>query len=259
MIDVVNVSHHYRLKPVLRHVNLRVNTGEVVAIMGPNGSGKTTLMQIMAGLMAPIVGHVEVNGLRRRRTAEEELQIRRQTVWLPAEPWLPAGTSGRQWLMAVGRVYQVPDERLMEHVPRLASLFNLEEQIDQSITSYSTGQRKKLALAAAMVTDVPVMLLDEPFAGGLDPSGIIALKRVFQHHRTQRDATIVMATPVPELVEEVADRIAMLRDGRIVAFDTLANLRRQAGTEGRLDEIYERIASPHTYQKVEGYFREGAA
>jgi ABC-2 type transport system ATP-binding protein len=259
MIDVVNVTHHYRLKPVLRHVNLRVNSGEIVAIMGPNGTGKTTLMQVMAGLIAPITGHVEVNGLRRRRTAEEELQIRRQTVWLPAEPWLPVGMTGRQWLLAVGRVYQVPDERLMEHVPRLMSLFNLEDPIDQSITSYSTGQKKKLALAAALVTDAPVMLLDEPFAGGLDPSGIIALKRVFQHHRTQRDATIVMATPVPELVEEVADRIAMLREGRIVAFDTLANLRRQAGTEGRLDEVYERIASPHTQAKVESYFREGSA
>lgn len=257
MIEVVNVSHHYRLKPVLRHVNLRVNPGETVAIMGPNGTGKTTLMQIMAGLVAPIAGHVEVNGLRRRQTAEQELQIRRQTVWLPAEPWLPVGKSGREWLMAVGRVYQVSDERLMEHVPRLASLFNLEEQIDQSITSYSTGQRKKLALAAALVTDVPLMLLDEPFAGGLDPSGIIALKRVIQYHRTQRDRTIVMATPVPELVEEVADRIAMLREGRIVAFDTLANLRQQAGTEGRLDEVYERIASPHTLEKIESYFEGG--
>lgn len=259
MIEVVNVSHHYRLKPVLRHVNLRVSRGETVAIMGPNGSGKTTLMQIMAGLIAPITGHVDVNGLRRRQTAEHELQIRRQTVWLPAEPWLPLGHTGREWLLAVGRVYRISDERLMEHVPRLMSLFNLDDHIDQRIYSYSTGQKKKLALAAALVTETPLMLLDEPFAGGLDPSGIIALKRVIQHHRTHRDVTIVMATPVPELVEEVADRIAMLRDGRIVAFDTLANLRRQAGTDGRLDQIYERIASPHTYDKVETYFREGSA
>ena len=257
MIDVVNVSHHYRLKPVLRHVNLRVNTGEVAAIMGPNGSGKTTLMQVMAGLTAPVAGHVEVNGIRRRRTPEEELQIRRQTVWLPAEPWLPIGKTGREWLLAVGRVYQVADERLMEHVPRLMSLFNLEDHIDQSISAYSTGQRKKIALAAALVTDAPVMLLDEPFAGGLDPSGIMALKRIIQHHRTNRDATIVMATPVPELVEELADRVAMLREGRIVAFDTLPDLRRQAGTHGRLDEIYERIASPHTHEKIERYFKEG--
>lgn len=125
MIEVVNVSHHYRLKPVLRHVNLRVNRGEVVAIMGANGTGKTTLMQVMAGLIAPISGHVEVDGLRRRRTAEEELQIRRRTVWLPAEPWLPRSRTGREWLLAVGRIYGVSTDRLLDHVPRLMSLFNL--------------------------------------------------------------------------------------------------------------------------------------
>jgi ABC-type multidrug transport system ATPase subunit len=92
MIEVVNVSHHYRLKPVLRHVSLRVNRGEVVAIMGPNGTGKTTLMQIMAGLIAPIVGYVEVNGLRRRQTAEQELQIRRQH-----RPRMAAGRRTRVW------------------------------------------------------------------------------------------------------------------------------------------------------------------
>lgn len=256
MIEVINVSHHYRLRSVLRHVNLRVSPGEVVAIMGPNGTGKTTLMQIMAGLIAPIIGHVEVAGIRRRSTAEDELRIRRQTVWLPADPWLQTMHTGREWLLATGRVYGVSDERLMEHVPRLMSLFNLDEHIDQRISSYSTGQKKKVALAAALVPEVPLMLLDEPFAGGLDPSGILALKRVLLHHRHKRDVTVVMATPVPELVEELADRIAMLREGRIIAFDTLENLRRQAGTSGRLDEVYERIAGSQTQEKIERYFRE---
>lgn len=257
MIEVINVSHHYRLRPVLRNVNLRVSRGEIVAIMGPNGTGKTTLMQIMAGLIAPIVGHVEVDGIRRRSTAEDELRIRRQTVWLPAEPWLPTMHSGREWLLATGRVYGVSDERLMEHVPRLMSLFNLDEHIDQRISGYSTGQKKKVALAAALVPEAPLMLLDEPFAGGLDPSGILALKRVLLRHRQMRDVTVVMATPVPELVEELADRIAMLREGRIIAFDSLDNLRRQAGTSGRLDEVYERIAGSQTVEKIERYFREG--
>lgn len=101
------------------------------------------------------------------------------------------------------------------------------------------------------------MLLDEPFAGGLDPSGILALKRVLQNHRQKRDVTVVMATPVPELVEELADRIAMLRQGRIIAFDTLEQLRRQAGTSGHLDEVYERILGSQTNEKIERYFREG--
>jgi ABC-2 type transport system ATP-binding protein len=255
MIDVVNVNHHFGLRAVLRNVNLHISEGELVSIMGPNGSGKTTLMQILAGLMSPVSGHVDVNGMRRKRTPDEELAIRRLVVHLPADPWAPRDRTGRQWLMAVGRVYGVADDRLMEHIPRLMSIFNLEDHEDQNIGGYSTGQKKKVALAAALVTEAPVMLLDEPFAGGLDPSGIMALKRILQHHRDARDVTVVMATPVPELVEELSDRIAILKEGRVVAFAGLAELRRQAGSDGRLDEVYERIASPRSAEKIDQYFR----
>jgi ABC-type multidrug transport system ATPase subunit len=255
MIDILAVCHHFKLRPVLRHINLHVETGELVSIMGPNGSGKTTLMQIMAGLLSPVSGAVQINGLVRKRTAEEELAIRKQVMFLPAEPWLPRDRTGREWLMAVGRVYGISYERLMEHVPRLMTLFNLEDHADQRIASYSTGQRKKIALAAALVAETPIMLLDEPFAGGLDPSGILALKRVLNYHRQQRDVTVVMATPVPELVEELSDRVAILKEGRIVAYDTLPNLRRQTGVDGKLEEVYERIASPRSAEKVDLYFR----
>lgn len=256
MIDVLSVSHHFKLRPVLRHINLRIEQGDLVSIMGPNGSGKTTLMQIMAGLLSPVSGAIEINGLRRKRTPEEELAIRKLVMFLPAEPWLPRDRTGREWLMAVGRVYGISYERLMDHVPRLMALFNLEDHEDQRMSSYSTGQRKKVALAAALVAEAPIMLLDEPFSGGLDPSGIMAVKRVLNHHRQHRDATVVMATPVPELVEELSDRIAILREGRLVGYDTLTNLRRQSGSDGKLAEVYERIASPGAVEKVDRYFRE---
>ena len=256
MINVVNVSHHYGLRHVLRHVNLRIQPGELACVMGPNGTGKTTLMQVMAGLLSPMEGYVEINGLRRKRSPAEELEIRRQMAWLPADPWLPSGHTGREWLLANGRVYGVPYDRLMEHIPRLLALFNLEDQADQRIPAYSTGQKKKLALAGALVTEAKILLLDEPFAGGLDPSGILALKRIFEHHRQRRDVTVVMATPVPELVEELADRVAVIRDGRLIAFDSIAGLARQAGVSGPLDQIYERLVSPGSANKIDRYFRE---
>jgi len=237
-----------------------VRRGEVVALMGPNGSGKSTLVSVMAGALAPFRGYVDVNGHRRRSTAEEELAIRREVVYLPAEPWLPQGRTAREWVLAVGRLWNVADERVMDHAERLLGLFDLERQADTPIGSCSTGQRKKVALCGALVTDAPVLLLDEPFAGGLDPSGILALKRVLAHHATHDSATVVMATPVPELVEELADRVAVLRDGRVAAFDTVAGLRRQTGCAGGLDEVYEQLISPGTSRKIDEYFhaRDGA-
>src|SRR5438876_10943073 len=98
MIKVVDVSHHYGVKPVLSHVSVDVPDGQLVVVMGPNGAGKSTLLSILAGLMAPAKGYVEINGLRRRATEQAELQIRRQTAFLPDQPWLPEFKTGREWL-----------------------------------------------------------------------------------------------------------------------------------------------------------------
>jgi ABC-type multidrug transport system ATPase subunit len=154
----------------------------------------------------------------------------------------------------VGRLYRDDDERLMDHADRLISLFELSAKEDSVISSYSSGQKKKLLLSAALITQAPVMILDEPFSGGLDPAGIMALKRIFQHLRSQGQTTIVLSTPVPELVEDLADRIAVVRDGRLVAFDSVAGLRNQSGGEGKLDEIYARLFSPATASNIDRYF-----
>lgn len=255
MISVNNVTHHYGVRPILKNVTLAVRPGELLAIMGPNGMGKSTLLGVMAGLLSPIRGHVEVDGKRRRGSADDELAIRRKTVYLPAEPWFDRSMTGREWLLAVGRLYEIEMLRLMDHVERLLTLFSLQEQADSTITSYSSGQKKKISLAGALVTEVQLYLLDEPFSGGLDPSGILAMKRVLQRLVKEKGATVVIATPVPELVQELADRIAIIQDGKLVACDTLEGLRSIAGVTGALDEVYEKLASPQSAGNIEQYFK----
>ncbi len=254
MIDVVDVTCHYGVRPVLRSLNLRIECGEVVALMGPNGTGKSTLMSVMAGTLAPLKGHVEIDGRRRRSSVENETAIRRKVAFLATDPYLPLMRTGREWLLAVGRLYGVDDERLMENVGRLLSLFDLKDREDSTIASYSTGQKKKIAVCAVLATEAPVLLLDEPFSGGLDPSGILALKRILQRITQRGGATVVMATPVPELVEELATRIIMMRDGQISTDDTLAGLRAKMGATATLCDIYGQLTDPEINQKIERYF-----
>jgi ABC-2 type transport system ATP-binding protein len=254
MIDVVDVTQHYGMRPILRQVSLRVERGEVAALIGPNGMGKSTLLSVIAGVLSPQKGHVAIDGMRRRSSVEAELAIRKKVVYLPDQPWLPNQRTGREFLLAVGRLYEIDDDRLFDHIDRLLDLFELAALADSNASSYSTGQRKKLAVCSALVTEAPVMLLDEPFSGGLDPSGLLSLKRILQKLAERDDVTIVMATPVPELVEEIADRIAVLRDGRIVAYDTIDGLRRITGCSGTLEEVFERLISPQTLKHLERYF-----
>jgi ABC-type multidrug transport system ATPase subunit len=101
-------------------------------------------------------------------------------------------------------------------------------------------------------------LLDEPFSGGLDPSGLLALKRVFLRHARQKELTIVMTSPVPELVEEIATKVVILHRGEILAFDTLDGLRRSTGCRGSLGDVLEQLIYPETSQRIDDYFQDFA-
>jgi ABC-type multidrug transport system ATPase subunit len=258
MIRVVDVTHHYGIRPVLKNINLEIKTGEVVVVVGPNGMGKTTLLGVLAGVLWPYAGHVEFDGVKRRESVEEERQLRRQIAYLPDQSWLPKSRTGREFILAVGRMYGIDDLRLFDHADRLLQLFDLGEKGDQPIYSYSAGQLKKISLCSALITEAPYLLLDEPFSGGLDPSGILALKKVLQHLAERDDVTIVMTTPVPELVEEIADRIAIVREGELVEFDTADGLRRLTGTDGPLAEVLQRLLNPETLANIEHYFARDA-
>jgi ABC-type multidrug transport system ATPase subunit len=162
--------------------------------------------------------------------------------------------TGREWLLGVGQIWGIEIDHLIDHANRLLELFDLAPQGDSPISSYSTGQRKKIALAGALITEAHVMLLDEPFSGGLDPSGILALKRVLQHRAAGDHYTIVFATPVPELVEDLADRVAILAAGKVVAMDTIPALRQQVGANvDGIDDVYERLVNPQVLRSIDRY------
>jgi ABC-2 type transport system ATP-binding protein len=259
MISLVDVTQHYGVRPVLRRIGLRIEAGQLVVVIGPNGMGKTTLLAVMGGVLAPQHGYVEINGLRRRRSVEEELQIRKTAVYLPDQPFLPANRTGREFLLGVGRLYDIDDDRLMDHADRLLDLFELAEQANWPVRGYSHGQQKKLALCGALVSEAPVLLLDEPFSGGLDPAGLLALKQVLRHLVDRKKFTVVLTSPVAELVEEIASRIVVLRDGEILAYDTLDGLRRATGCHGSLGQVLEKMIYPETMQNLKNYFQEHAS
>jgi ABC-type multidrug transport system ATPase subunit len=256
MIRVVEVVQHYGVRPVLKRISLEIGAGELVVIVGPNGMGKSTLLNVLGGVLSPQSGYVEIDGLRRRQTPDFEITIRHKAVYLPDHPWLPKSISGREYLLAVGRLYDVEEARLMDHVSRLLNVFELSKEGDWTIDSYSNGQKKKAAICSALVTDAPILLLDEPFSGGLDPAGILALKRILRHRVEHDGATVVLTTPVPELVEELADRIVVLHDGELLAFDTADGLRQRTGCPGPLAQVLERLIFPQAIESIEEYLKD---
>nr|WP_303652547.1 ABC transporter ATP-binding protein [Paludisphaera mucosa] len=251
-----DVTQHYGVRPVVRSVSLRIERGELAVILGPNGMGKSTLLGVMAGVLSPQAGSVHVDGMLRKGDPEEELAIRRRCVYLPDNLWMPEQHTGREYLLSVGRLYDVHPERVMEHADQLLDLFDLKEKGESPIVGYSAGQKKKIALCSALITEAPILLLDEPFSGGLDPAGLLTLKKVFQHHARSKQLTIVMTSPVPELVEEIATRIVIIQDGRILAQGSLDDLQRLTGCRGSLSDVLERLIFPDTTRKLAEYFQD---
>ncbi|MEM9353516.1 MAG: ABC transporter ATP-binding protein [Planctomycetota bacterium] len=255
MIRVCGLSHHYGLRPVLKDVDLSVEAGELVVLLGPNGSGKTTLLGCMAGAIWPVRGHVEFDGVRLRETVQQEKQLRQRITYLPDDTWLPANHTGREFLVSVGGLYGIDDFRCFDHADRLLKLFHLEEKQDAVISNYSTGQRKKIALASALMTEAPYLLLDEPFSGGLDPAGILALKGVLKRLREDAQVTVVMTTPVPALVEELADRVAIIQDQTVSLIATPGQIQEQAG-EASFEQALGKILYPEAIDAVGEYFQQ---
>lgn len=253
MIELKDVTHYYDFRPAILGLNLRIEGGEIVCLMGPNGVGKTTLLRILAGAVSPLEGTVAIGGKVRRGSISEEREIRKTVAYLADQPWLPAKRSAREFLFAVGRIYDVDPRRLREHVENLLEVFQLVARGDVPIASLSTGERKKVAVASVLVTEAPVLLLDEPFSGGIDPAGILALKTILVDLAARKKSTIVMATPIPEIVEGLGARLAVLRDGRLLAFGTEAELRAAVDARGGLGEVLAKLFFPETKAAVERY------
>ncbi|MFK5923834.1 MAG: ABC transporter ATP-binding protein [Verrucomicrobiota bacterium] len=231
MIKACNLVHHYGVRPILRNVSLKVRQGELVVLMGANGCGKSTLLGTMAGLLWPIEGHVEIDGLQRRSCVKAEIAIRKKVAYLPDHPWLPLSRTGREYLMAVGQIYDLPTAHIMDHMERLLELFHLTDKGDSTMQSYSNGQQKKIAIAATLITEAPILLLDEPFTGGLDPSAILALKNVLKNLAQREDTTVVMASQLPEIAAATAHRIAVIQDGVILHYDSPTDLIKSQNSE----------------------------
>ncbi len=257
MIRVAQVTQHYGVKPVLKNISLEIPAGSRTVVIGPNGMGKTTLLSVLGGVLNPQKGYVEIDGIRRRSSVENELALRKRVVFLPDRGFLPKNRTGREFLLAVGRLYEIGEDRLVDHSQRLLDLFQLDKLADSPIRTYSAGQQKKIALASALITNAEVFLLDEPFSGGLDPTGILALRQVLKRLSEEQKRTIVLTSPVPELVAEIADRLIVIRDNEIAFAGSLEDIRKQTGHRGSVEHMLNEVIFPESKQHVEAYFAGG--
>ena len=218
MIKVDSVSKSYGIHQVIKNVSLDVNSGEVVGFLGQNGAGKTTLMRILTGYLQPDQGAVKVAGFD---TQKQTLQLHERIGYLPETPPLYSNMTVKDYLTFAARLKNVPKSDCAEQIDRVLNQCDLKTVYAKMIGKLSKGFKQRVGIAQAIINNPPVLILDEP-TSGLDPVQVQHVRRLIKS--LEESHTVILSTHVLSEIEQMAKRILLIHDGRILADDSLENI-----------------------------------
>lgn len=230
MIRIENLVKDYRNTRALQGVSLEVQRGETFAIVGPNGAGKTTLLNAVLGLIHPTEGRILVDNIE---VSKNQKEIKKRIGYVPQRISFHENLSVFEVIEFYSELRGTNNKR-PEDVLRAVGIL---EQRNKKVGALSGGMLQRLALAQAIISDPPILILDEPTIS-LDPEGRIAFKRLIREEK-RRGKTILLSSHILSYIEELAERIAILVRGRIVALDTLEGLRTRLKMGSILEVVLE--------------------
>ena len=236
MLELRNVSKRFSGIPAVDSVSFSARAGEVTGYLGPNGSGKSTTMKLITGLIGMTSGQILFQG---QLIQQDLIAYKRHTGYVPEEPHLYTHLSGAEYLTMVAQLRNLPVKLGAQRIDGLLQLFSLHDDRHASISGYSKGMRQKVLLAAALMHNPDLLLLDEPFSG-LDVGSALILRSLIQE-LAERGKAVLFSSHELETVERISSRIVILHRGQIVADDSIEHLRTLMSLP-TLEEIFSQLA-----------------
>jgi ABC-2 type transport system ATP-binding protein len=237
MLELRNVSKRFAGSLAVDNVSFRARPGEVTGYLGPNGSGKSTTMKMIVGLIEATSGEIAFDG----RSIDDDVIAWKQRVgYVPEEPHLYSHLSGLEYLVMVGQLRDLPGRRTDERIDGLLRLLTLYDDRHISISAYSKGMRQKVLLAAALLHNPDLLLLDEPFSG-LDVGSALVLRDLIQE-LAARGKVVLFSSHELETVERISSHVVILHHGKVVADDSIERLRSLMAAS-TLEDIFSQLAS----------------
>jgi ABC-2 type transport system ATP-binding protein len=219
-------------RPAVDGLDLSVRRGELYALLGPNGAGKTTTMRMVTGLLAPDSGSVEVLGID---LARDPGAAKRHMAYLPDDPMLYGKLKPPEYLEFVAGLWGLRPEEAEPRGRRLLDWLDLSKHAHEVTEGFSRGMKQKLALAGALIHEPQLLILDEPLTG-LDAAAARQVKDLLLSH-VAGGGTVILTTHILEVAERLAQRIGIIRQGRLIAEGTLAELRERT-LGGSLEDVF---------------------
>ena len=237
MIELINLTKKYNDLPAVNNLNLVVEKGEIFGFIGPNGAGKTTTINMMGGVLAPTSGAVMICGINMQ---DHPKKAKSKIGYIPDRPHLYEKLTGIEFLKFIGDLYSVDENTFLNRSREKLRLFSLSEWADDLIESYSHGMKQRLVMAAALLHDPEVIIIDEPMVG-LDPLVINMVKSLFQH-LAKEGVTIFMSTHTLKVAEDICDRIGIIHKGSLVVTGTADDLKNNIQNKNAdLEEIFIKL------------------
>ncbi len=238
-IALESLSKRYGKVRALDKVSLEINPGQIVSILGPNGAGKTTLLRCLSGIVAPSSGEIRYDG---ERFFRGNMAVRRRIAYLPDFPIAFPNNTVLRHIGMVLQLYGVGGSSTESRVMDLLRGFDLMPLIETPMAKLSRGQAYKAALSALLAADTELLLVDEPFASGMDPNGITFLKREARNS-VKRGRTIIYSTQILDLAEKLSDRVCVMDRGEVRHYAPLAELQAvNAGSAGTvLEGLFQQL------------------
>jgi ABC-2 type transport system ATP-binding protein len=224
MIEAAGLRKRFGQTVALDGLDVEVPAGAILGVLGPNGAGKTTAVRILTTLTLPDGGSARVAGYD---VVHEASSVRRQIGVTAQDATLDNILTGRQNLALVGRLSGLRRREARGRASELLAQFELADAADRLLKDYSGGMRRRLDLAASLITRPPVLFLDEPTTG-LDPTSRVRMWRIIRE-RAAAGTTLLLTTQYLDEADELADRILVIDHGRAIADGTAAELKRQTG------------------------------
>lgn len=233
-IETKNLTKRYKEKTAVKSINLKINQGELFALLGTNGAGKTTTIKMLSTLILPTDGEIKINGLdiiKDRQTIKEMLNVS------PQETAIAPNLSVKENLEFMAGVYQIPNKQ--EKINELVKMFNLDEVLNQKAKTLSGGWQRKVSIAISLINEPRILFLDEPTLG-LD---VIARKELWSViGNLKGKITIILTTHYMEEAEKLSDRIGIMSKGNLVAVGSSMELIEQSDSEN-FEDAFVKIAT----------------
>jgi len=233
MIELDKVTKRFGPKTAVDALTMTIESGELFAFLGPNGAGKTTTIKMIVGLLRPDEGTVRVRG---KDVLTDPVAAKAHLSYIPDEPYLYDKLTGREFLTFVARMYGIDRDQTAAKIEYLTEMLSLGDFLDQLTEEYSHGMKQRTVIAAGLVHEPDVMVVDEPMVG-LDPRSSRVVKDLLRD-LSDSGVTVFISTHTLAVAEELADRIGIIDRGRLIAIGTLEELYAVSGGENGLEKSF---------------------